>query len=224
MYLVTHISVFTLFPLWFVFTFLQPESIQILKERFGLLLLAIVNKQVTVSGLDNIQEDKHYLIVANYPSFHTGFMLMMLFPKASIVVHAFMSKVPMISTMLKRNGFIYAHRTGLHKIRHTMSVIIKRCESSSIIILPEGKRTQDGQIQAFQRGFIHIIRKSSIDLLPITLSGFYSLKPINRFYLDPDTELKVIIHKPIVQSDIQNLSNEQLLKLTVNTIKGSYEP
>jgi 1-acyl-sn-glycerol-3-phosphate acyltransferase len=224
MYLVTHIIVFTLSPLWFVRTFLSPESVHTLKERFGKLLLVIVNKRVTVLGLDNVEEGKHYLIVANYPSFHTGFMLMMLFPEASIIAHAFMSKVPILGNMLKRNGIIYAHRTGFRKTKHAISVMIERGDSSSIIILPEGKRTPDGLIQEFKRGFIYILRRSSLDLLPVTLSGFYRLKPLNRPYMDPDTELEVIIHKPISQSTIRALNDEQLLTATLSSIEGSYKP
>lgn len=224
MYLVTHIIVFILFPLWFALTLINPESVHTLKERFGRLLLAIVGKQVMISGLNNVEEAKNYLIVANYPSFYTGFILMMLFPKASIVVHAFMSRVPIISNMLKRNGFIYAHRRGLPKTKHAISEIIERSEGSSIIILPEGKRTPDGRIQEFKRGFIHILRRSSLDMLPITFSGFYKLKPVNRRHMDPDAELEVIIHKPISHSTIKVLNDEQLLITTLSSIEVSYKP
>ena len=224
MYLVTHFIVFTLFPLWFVRTLIDLESAHTLKERFGRLLLAIVRKRVLISGLDNVDEGRYYLIVANYPSFHTGFLLMMLFPRASIVVHAFMSKVPILSNMLKRNGFIYAQSTGLQKTKRFISTVIERSEDNSIIILPEGKRTPNGRIQEFKRGFIYILRRSSLDMLPVTFSGFYRLKLVNRHYMDPDTELEIIIHEPIRCSTIKDLSDEQLLVTTLSTIKDSYGP
>jgi hypothetical protein len=50
------------------------------------------------------------------------------------------------------------------------------------------------------------------------------LKPVKRLYLDPDTKLEVIIHKPISQSTIKALNDEQLLKMAINTLEGSYKP
>ena len=63
-----------------------------------------------------------------------------------------------------------------------------------------------------------------MDLLPITLRGFYSLKPMKRPYLDPDSELEIVIHKPIGRSIAESLGSEGLLKHTVETIKGAYKP
>jgi len=63
-----------------------------------------------------------------------------------------------------------------------------------------------------------------MDLLPVTLSGFYRLKPLKRPYLDPDSDLEIVIHKPIDHSVVQGLENERLLKLTVETIKELYRP
>jgi len=97
-------------------------------------------------------------------------------------------------------------------------------ENKSIIILPEGGRSPDGRIHMFKRGFIYILRHSSMALLPVTLRGFYSLKPMKRVYLDPDSELEVVIHKPVSHSDVKSLNDEVLLKLTVDTIEGAYKP
>jgi 1-acyl-sn-glycerol-3-phosphate acyltransferase len=162
--------------------------------------------------------------MANYPIFHTGFMLLMLFPGVSIVVYSFMSSMPMLSNMLIRNGFIYAHTKGVRRTKHAINAVIESGKISSTIILPEGKRAPDGQIQEFKRGFIHILRHSLLDLLPVTLSGFYHLKPVNRLYINPDTELEVIIKKPISHSIIKALNDEQLLAEILNAIEGFNKP
>jgi len=224
MYMGTHTIVLTLFPVWFAFTIVNPEYVPRLKKRFGQLLFVILHKKLAISGFDNVNVGKRYLIVANYPSGYAGFVLMMLFPEASIIVHAFISKVPMLSKMLSRNGFIYAYQRGHRKIKNAINSIIETSLVGSIIILPEGKRTSDGEIQEFKSGVIHILRNSSLDLLPVTLSGFYRLKPMNRLYLEPDTELEVTIHKPINQSDIRILDDAQLLIALRNIIESCYKP
>lgn len=47
---------------------------------------------------------------------------------------------------------------------------------------------------------------------------------MKRIYLDPDSELEVMIHKPISHSVVESLSNIELGKLTVGTIEGAYKP
>jgi 1-acyl-sn-glycerol-3-phosphate acyltransferase len=96
--------------------------------------------------------------------------------------------------------------------------------SKGIIILPEGRRSLDGQIRKFKRGFIYVLRHHKTDLLLITLRGFYKLKPMKRIYSDPDSELEVMIHEPISHSVVESLSDIELVELTVRTIEEAYKP
>lgn len=223
MYFVTHLIVILLVPFWFVCTWSSQDMIYKFKMRFGRLLLTIIDKHVAISGLDKIQRDTRYLIVANYPSFYTGFILMSIFPQTSILVHAFMSKIPLISPMLQRNGFIFAQRKNYRKTRQTLFTIINETKNGSIIILPEGKRTPSGQIYPFKKGFAYIARHSNLDILPVTFNGFYTLKPVNRHYMDHDTDLEVIIHNPICYSTIEPLSDREISMKIRNIIENSYK-
>jgi len=224
MFFGTHLIVLALSPIWMVCILFFQEKIPGFKVLFSRLLFNILRKQITVSGLENIEKRNRYLIVANYPSGYAGFVLMMLFPKASLVVHSFMNKVPVINLMLARYGFIYAYRRGFRRIKQFTRFINERSKNSSIIILPEGKSSRDGQIHEFKRGYIHILRHNSLDLLPVTLNGFHKLKPMGRPYVDPDTDLEVIIHKPVNTSTIKALNDVQLHTMILDSIKGSYEP
>ncbi len=224
MYVVTHLVVSVVAPWWALCSYFRPASMPALKARFGRILLGITNKRVCVSGLENAEPGRRYLIVANYPSFHAGFVLMMLFPQASIVVHPFPSKVPLLNDVLKRSGCMYAHRNGFRQTTRAMRAILRMSEVSSIVLLPEGKRTHNGKIGEFKRGFVYVLRHSSLDLLPVTLNGFYTFKPANRPYADADAELKVIVHKPITQAAIRSLDDRELRKMVVSSIADAYIP
>jgi 1-acyl-sn-glycerol-3-phosphate acyltransferase len=95
---------------------------------------------------------------------------------------------------------------------------------TSVLIFPEGQRTPDGQIHKFKRGFIYILKQSSLDLLPVTLNGFYRMKPMKRFYFDPDTKPEIIIHKSISNSRVREMSEKDLLEETTNIIGRFYRP
>ncbi len=47
---------------------------------------------------------------------------------------------------------------------------------------------------------------------------------MKRVYLDPDSDLEVVLHKPVSHSIVDSLSDKELLKLTTDTIEGAYVP
>jgi 1-acyl-sn-glycerol-3-phosphate acyltransferase len=224
MYLVTHLIVFFfLFPVGTPLIILDPRNGYRIKKSVTGLLFTIIGQRLKVPGLENLEPGKNYLIVSNYPGSYAGFALMNVFPEASIFVHSFLSKVPIVGFLLKSTGATFVQRKRFGRTKRTIDETLKRIEKKSIIILPEGGRSPDGRIRKFRRGFIYILRHSSMDLLPVTLRGFYGLKPMKRVYLDPDSDLEVVIHKPIIHSVIDRLNDEALLKLTVDTIEGAYK-
>jgi len=188
------------------------------------MLFTIIGQRLKVFGLENLEPGKNYLIVSNYPGSYAGFALMNVFPEASILVHSFLSKVPIVGFLLRATGATFVQQKRFKRTRQAIDETLKRIENHDIIILPEGGRSPDGKIHQFKRGFIYILRHSSMDLLPVTLRGFYTLKPKNRVYVDPDSELECVIHKPISHSDLKSLDNKILLKTTLDIIESAYKP
>jgi len=225
MYLVTHLIVFFyLFPVGTVRIKIDPKHSPRLKKQITGLLFAIIGQRLKVLGLDNLEQVKNYLVVSNYPGSYAGFALMNVFPQASILVHSFLSRVPLVGLLLESTGATFVQRKRFGRTKRAIDESLKNVGNKSIIILPEGGRSPDGQIREFKRGFIYILRHSSMDLLPVTLRGFYRLKPLKRLYLDPDVDLEVVIHKPIIHSMVESLNDKELLQLVIDTIQGSYKP
>lgn len=225
MYVVTHAVVFTMLPAGIIMAARDREKTVCIIKRFTEILFRIVGKDIKVSGMGNFEHGKRYIIVANYPSFYAGFALIKLFPNASVVAHGFVSRVPLFGKFLERIGTIFVDPKRMKStIRSIGTGIGEAHESGSIIIFPEGHRTLDGVMQRFRRGFIYMLRHGSFDLLPVTLNGFYQLKPVKRLYIDPDAEPEVVIHRPISSSEVGKMSDRELLENTVATIKSVYTP
>ena len=198
MYIVTHLFVLVFLPFAILVTYFDKDKIPALKQWFVRTLFAIVGKELRISGRENVQPDHAYVIISNYPSFYAGFALIGAFPCACIVVHAFVKRVPLVGHALRRMGavFVQPGRAGLGRAAIDLS-LRGRQVMPSVIILPEGARTPDGRLHRFRRGFIHILRQTSLDLLPVTLNGLYQLKPVRRLYADPDADPGMIIHPPV---------------------------
>ena len=98
--------------------------------------------------------------------------------------------------------------------------LIEKSSAHNIAIFPEGTRSLDGKINDFYRGFIILLRASDIDVLPVTLNGFFDLKPKNRFWINFGAELEIIIHKPVKRDFLIDRSDAEIEGIIRSTIES----
>jgi 1-acyl-sn-glycerol-3-phosphate acyltransferase len=225
LYLGTHLFVFTVLPVALLISYLDPHRTPALRRWFVGCLFSIVGKRLRVSGQDNIDSAQGYVIVSNYPSGYAGFALLGQFPRASLVAHAFLRSIPLLSQALRRVGAIFVQPGRAALGRRSIDFYLGAADViPSLIILPEGGRTRDGRIHRFRRGFVHIQRQTSFDVLPVTLNGLYHLKPVGRIYADPDAEPHMIIHPAVRSSVAATMTDEELIAAVRDTIQSAYQP
>ena len=225
LYLGTHLYVFTVLPFAVLISCLNRQGIPALKRWFVRCVFAIVGMQLKISGYENLEPQRTYVIIANYPSGYAGFALVGVFPRAALVAHAFLKKVPLLGHVLQQLGTIFVQpgKTGRGK-RALEFHLAKRTAPTSVIIFPEGKRTPDGRIHRFRRGFIYMLRQTSCDLLLVTLNGLYTLKPARRFYVDPRARPELVIHPPVSAAAVRQMSDSELLVMAEEVILSKYNP
>jgi 1-acyl-sn-glycerol-3-phosphate acyltransferase len=87
----------------------------------------------------------------------------------------------------------------------------EKAQHRTVAIFPEGTRSLDGKLNSFYRGFIHLLRATGNDILPVTLNGFYKLKPKNRFRINFGSRLGVVIHPPIESEKLVPSSDREIM-------------
>lgn len=97
----------------------------------------------------------------------------------------------------------------------------EKARNNTVAIFPEGTRTLDGKLNSFYRGFIHLFRATGHDILPVTLNGFYKLKPKNRFYINFGSKLGVIIHPPIDGHSLESEGDEQIMNQVMSVLESA---
>lgn len=104
-----------------------------------------------------------------------------------------------------------------------MEELVKNSKHQTVAIFPEGTRTLNGEINSFYRGFIYLYRTRDLEILPVTLNGFYDLKPKNRGYINFDSKLDVTIHKPIKREDLKNKCDLEIIETVKGIIESAYQ-
>ena len=67
-----------------------------------------------------------------------------------------------------------------------------------------------------------MLRSSELELLPVTLKGFYELKPKNRFHIKFNTKINVVIHKPIQNRALVEKDDREILSAVKGVIESAY--
>jgi 1-acyl-sn-glycerol-3-phosphate acyltransferase len=93
---VTHVFVFMTLPFAILISVIDKDTLPTMRRWFMKVLFAIVGRKLKITGYANVQPDRAYLIISNSPSFYAGFTLMGVFPRASVVVRAFMKRIPLL--------------------------------------------------------------------------------------------------------------------------------
>ena len=177
----------------------------------------LMGKRLNISGMNNINRNERYVLVANHASLFDIVAITSFYPEVSWFGHERLLKVPVFGRFLKLIDYIPFKEPTIRNTRHMLEQLIEKSRNRSVALFPEGTRTLDGKINPFYRGFIYLVRTRNIGILPVTLNGFYNLKPKNRFYIDFSSRLSVIIHEPIPHEKLCGKSDTEIIN-TVRTV------
>jgi 1-acyl-sn-glycerol-3-phosphate acyltransferase len=136
--------------------------------------------------------------------------------------HERLLKIPLFGTLLKMTDYVAFKKPTFITTKKMLDELTEKSNNQSVAIFPEGTRTLDGNINEFYKGFIYLLRASGNGILPVTLNGFYQLKPKNRSYINFDSHLSVFIHKPIKKEELIAKTDSEIIETVRNVIESAY--
>lgn len=153
---------------------------------------------VKVEGRENIDPKTSYVFVANHQG---AFDIFLLFGHLG---HDFrwmlrkgLRKIVFVGPACERAGQIFVDSHGASGMMHTMRQAISTLKGgTSIIVFPEGTRTDDGHLGRFKKGAYTLAAMLKVPVVPLTLEGPYKVMPKGSKIVYPH-RMKITIHKPI---------------------------
>ena len=219
LYVVTGISViFVILLTWIN----AKRPAQFLTMIWAKTVFVLMGKNLRVSGKENINKNERYIVVANHASLFDIVAIISFFPQVSWFGHERLLKVPIFGKFLKMTDYVPFREPTVFNTRHMLQQLMEKSQNQSVAIFPEGTRTTSGKINPFFRGFIYLLKTRNISILPVTLNGFYDLKPKNRFYINFRSKLEVVIHKAIPKEELINKSDREIIDTIKTVIESSY--
>lgn len=137
-------------------------------------ILGIARVHVTVEGFEHIDPKETYVFAGNHLSYMDTPVLLSHIP----VLFRFMAKkglfqIPFLGTHLIQGGHIPVSledpRAALKTLSRAAQTI--RDRRTSVLIFPEGGRSEDGVLQPFKEGAAYVAIKAGVPLVPVALVG-----------------------------------------------------
>jgi 1-acyl-sn-glycerol-3-phosphate acyltransferase len=218
LYLYTAILVITGLP----FVFLRRKhTVRFMMRLWAKGIFALMGKRLNHRGMENTKDSWHFVLVANHSSLFDIIAIISLFPDVAWFGHERLLRIPVFRRVLILTGYIPMRKATLRNTREMISRLVESSKHNNIAIFPEGTRSLNGKVNDFYRGFILLLRSSEVDVLPVTLNGFYSLKPKNRFYINFSSRLEAVIHTPVKRDYLVTLSDGKITGMIKTIIESS---
>ena len=124
---------------------------------------------------------KPSIIISNHQSHLDLMAIMMLTPKLIILTKKWVWHSPFYGIIIRYAD--YFPITDTEEMITKMQAKID--EGYSVMIFPEGTRSEDCKIKLFQRGAFYLAEQLKLDILPVFIKGFGKVLPKKSYYLHP---------------------------------------
>jgi len=127
---------------------------------------------VTITGRENIDRKKAYVIACNHQSMLDIPVIYRIFLHFKWISKASLFKIPFIGWNLWLNRHIKLERSSMTSQRKMLKKCAEHLQNgSSIMIFPEGTRSHNGQLRPFKEGAFLIALQQKSDIVPMVLDG-----------------------------------------------------
>lgn len=193
-------------------------------RNWGKVILRLSGIKYSVSGLENINMDeKSYFFASNHAS---ALDIPLAFAGIPVwlvsIAKIELKSIPILGWVMSTAGHVFIDRKNKEKAFSSLENSKKtlNINSKSVLIFPEGTRTQNGELLNFKTGGLKMAIDLGIPVVPIACKGTYEmLKKGSRKIGNNKLELK--IGRPIdtkVKNNLDKKDLAHLLKISIEKL------
>lgn len=177
------------------------------------LLLFIAGLKLQIHNENAEFPMRNVVYISNHSSlFDIPVLLASLNDKARIMYKEELEKIPVFGWCLKMSPFLSVKREDPEHAMQSFRDAVKSVSTGdSVIIFPEGTRSEDGNLGQFKKGAFLLAAKSGKEIVPIVIKGTADVMPKSTFLINPRT-IQVNLLQKISQETIISTKIESLIE------------
>lgn len=177
--------------------------------------------RVTVSGQENFQTGRQYLLMLNHVNILDAFVFYSSFPGwARGIEEESHFDWPIYGWVIRRMGQVPVSRKSGIKAMESLrqaAELIRQKKDFSFMVLPEGTRTRDGKLGPFKKGGFLLALTTGLDILPLVQIGANRINRRGSLLIRPG-RVEFVIEKPI---SVAGYSKENIAQL-MDKVRGVF--
>ncbi len=178
----------------------KENTFNTIERFFSRVAFKLLGMKIEIHGLEHIPRDEPVIFISNHQS-----MMDIKLSLACIPINiSFISKdtifyVPILGAYMRASGHIPIQRGEDRRAYETLLTAVKKLTAKkSLVIFPEGTRSEDGQLGAFKRGISLIVLKSGRRVVPMAICGSNQFMPKRGWLSRPEKRyVKMNFGKPL---------------------------
>ena len=171
---------------------------------------------IEVSGLENIDKHKTYVVVANHQSLADIAIMYETHMQFKWVAKESLFKIPFIGWCLSLTKHIKLSRGNFGSIKKVYREAAYWLRNDmSVLFFPEGTRSRTDKMNEFQNGAFKLAIQEKKPILPIVIDGTRDAIPKGSWIFKTKVKGKLTVLPPVETQDLQ-ISDFVLLKDTVH--------
>lgn len=157
-------------------------------RAWGRMLLWCAGVRVSVVGLEKLDPKQSYVVSPNHVSYmDTPVLLAHLPVNFRFMAKEGLFKIPFIGSHLEKAGHI---AVPLNDPRAALKVLSRAGKAMkerglSVLVFPEGGRSEDGELQPFKDGAAYLAIKGGVQIVPVALIGIRDVLPMHSHHIRP---------------------------------------
>jgi len=165
------------------------------------LILVTTGVRVRVSGLDQLVLGTTYVFVSNHQSIYDIPVIFWSLPyQVRIIAKQSLGSFPFLGWHLRRTGHLLVDRRNPDRSR-----ILRRWRELvklglSLIVFPEGTRSQDGRVGRFKAGSFLLAIEAGLPVVPLSIVGTRLVMRKGQLTTRPGSAT-LVVHRPIDTAD-----------------------
>ena len=199
--------------------------IQRLIEWWSRMFIRSLGAKITVEGRDTIDPTGQYLFVANHSS---NADIPAMFLTAPVPIRYLAKKevfrLPVVGLAMRRIGMVKVDRQGgsaiLEEVNSGIAEVTKR--GHSLIIFPEGTRSNDGRPAHFKRGAFRIAISNQLTIVPVSIEGTWDVWAPGSKSVRPG-HIQTKLHQPIPTKGLTLADVEEVRTMATDAIVSGWE-
>lgn len=154
---------------------------KILQKRAQFVIHHIPGTTFTFSNPSGENFEKPSIIISNHQA-HIDLMgIMMLTPKMVILTKSWVWHNPFYGLIIR-----YADYLPVSDVEQSTDKLRALVDKGySVMIFPEGTRSEDCRLKRFHRGAFYMAEQLHLDIVPVMIKGFGTVLPKKSFHLHP---------------------------------------